>query len=135
MEGQLQHGSASGDRSQLLLRRTLRANAIFSGGSGLFLLLAAQPVAGFLGWPEAPALRILGLVLMLYGVELAFISRLAPIDRRLAWAAVVLDVLWVLGSVLLLLSNQPFTAAGKWAVVLVADVVALFAVLQYVGVR
>ena len=48
----------------------------------------------------------------------------------------VLDVLWVLGSVALIFSNQiPLTVAGKWAVALVADVVALFAVLQYVGVR
>lgn len=79
-------------------------------------------------------LRAAGAVLAV--VALALASRRSPINRRLAWAAVVLDALWVLSSVVLIFSNQiPLTVAGKWAVALVADVVALFAVLQYVGIR
>jgi len=55
---------------------------------------------------------------------------------RLALAFVAMDGLWVVGSAILLAGGWvPLTAAGRWAILIVAAIVALFAVLQYYGLR
>jgi hypothetical protein len=49
---------------------------------------------------------------------------------------VIADVAWVLASVVVVVSGwAPLTAAGVWAIMIVADIVAVFAVAQYVGLR
>lgn len=139
MEGQLQREARAGGSQ--LLRRTLQANGLFSGLSGLLLLLAASPVAQLLV-PPAPLpdaaliLRGIGLGLLLYAGFLFYTAGQEPLNRTFAWEAVILDVLWVAGSALLLFSGwAPFSTEGKWAVALVADVVAVFAILQVIGIR
>ena len=50
--------------------------------------------------------------------------------------AVELDVVWVVGSAVLLVTKAlPFTPVGVWAVAIVADIVAIFAIVQYLGLR
>jgi hypothetical protein len=48
--------------------------------------------------------------------------------------AVVLDAVWVVGAYMLILVI-PFSAGGKWVVVLVAELVLAFAILQWLGIR
>ncbi len=51
-------------------------------------------------------------------------------------AVIVLDVAWVAGSALILLFDLvPLTTAGRWTIALLAEVVALFAILQTIGLR
>nr|MBI3612771.1 hypothetical protein [Nitrospirota bacterium] len=58
------------------------------------------------------------------------------LDRREVWGAIGLDTAWVLGSALLLIATPiPLTLAGKWAVGIVADIVAAFALLQFYGLH
>jgi hypothetical protein len=47
-----------------------------------------------------------------------------------------LDILWVVGSILLLIAD-PLTLSneGKWIVLILADAVGVFAVLEYFGLR
>lgn len=123
-------------RSTSLLRRALQGNGLFSVLSGLVLLLGAGPLSTFLGITPALALSISGVILLLYGADLLYVARRDPPRRALAWAAVVLDVLWVVGSALVLWQGWlPLTTAGRWAVILVAEVVGLFAIAQFVGIR
>jgi hypothetical protein len=50
--------------------------------------------------------------------------------RRVLYA--IIDSAWVVGSVILLLSSWiPFTTEGKWAVGVVAVIVAMFASLEF----
>lgn len=49
--------------------------------------------------------------------------------------AIVLNGLWVLGSAAILLTGLPFTTIGMWIVIGVADVVGLFGLVQWVGLR
>ena len=57
-------------------------------------------------------------------------------NLRQANAILLMDIAWVVGSALLLFTGWvSFTTAGWWAVLLVADVVALFAILEFVGIR
>lgn len=124
------------DAPSTLLRRALVANALFSGASGALLALGARPVASFLGLDNVLFLTITGAVLLLYAVDLLYVATRPAVNRTTAWMAVALDLLWVAGSALILLSGWlPLTTAGKWAVGIVAEVVFLFAVFQYLGIR
>ena len=56
--------------------------------------------------------------------------------RTLVFTIIDGDLLWVAGSILLLLGGWlPMSMGGMWAVGIVADIVAIFAILQYVGWR
>lgn len=114
-----------------LLRRAMRANAGFSGISGLVSLLAADALAAFTGIPEVLVFRALGVILILYGADLLWITSRERVNIWFGITAVILDIAWVIGSMVLLLGNfLPLTTAGKWSVLLLAEVVSIFALVQ-----
>lgn len=118
------------------LRPALQSNGIFSGFSGAAMALAARSVADFMGINPPAILVGLGLVLILFGVDLFWVASRPEIDRRLVWTAVILDIAWVIGSyAILLVGWPPLTLAGKWTVVLLAEAVSIFAIWQYIGLR
>jgi hypothetical protein len=119
---------------QKLLRTALLANACFSTTSGLVLVLAQRWVVRLLGLPETVNLLSLGISLLVFAVILVLFARKRPIKLLDAWIAVILDVTWVIGSYPLLFM-APFSASGKWVVGIVAEVVMLFALLQWLGIR
>jgi len=124
------------DDPSTLLRRALVANALFSGVSGALLALGARPVGSFLGLDNVLFLAVTGAVLLLYAADLLYVATRPSVNRTAAWLAVALDLLWVAGSAGILLSDWlPLTTAGKWAVGIVAEVVFLFALFQYLGIR
>lgn len=119
-----------------LLRRALLGNAAFSGLSGLLFTLDARPIAKFLGLENPMILTIMGLVLLAYAPFLVWLANRKPIPRWLAWMVIELDVLWIIGSAVLIFTDLvPLTGPGKWAIAIVADVVAVFAIVQYLGLR
>ena len=121
------------DTNTTLLRRALRGNAVFSTLCGIILLAAAGPLGPALGVP-ALALRIVGVSLLPFALGLWRNAGRPEVQRGEAWFAVALDSAWVVGSAALILGNLwPFTAAGKWGVIGVADVVLLCAILQTIG--
>jgi len=114
-----------------LLRRAMRANAGFSGVSGLISLLGANTLVAFTGIPEAIVFRVLGVVLILYAVDLFWITSREKVNVWFGITAVFLDIAWVIGSIILLLGNFiPLTTAGKWTILLLAEVVSIFALVQ-----
>lgn len=119
-----------------LLRGVLQANMIFSGLSGLLLAAAATPLSPWLGVSATWPLVVIGIGLLGFAFLLFQIARQSPIDLRQANIIFWLDVAWVVGSALLLFTGWvSLTNAGWWAVLLVADVVALFAILEFIGIR
>lgn len=125
------------DDTSTLLRRALLANAAFSGVTGLAGLVAAPPLAAWLGLDGgAGLLRVLGVGLLLFAVMLLQLARTDRPDPRWAGAASVADALWVVGSAaLLLLSPGLLSAGGQWALGLIAVAVAAFAIAQAAGLR
>lgn len=124
------------DHPSTLLRRTLVANALFSGASGALLALGARPVAAFLGLDNPLILTITGVLLLFYAADLLYVATRPTVNRTAAWLAVALDLSWVAGSAAILLGGWlPLTIAGKWAVGIVAELVFLFALFQYLGIR
>jgi hypothetical protein len=119
-----------------LLRHAILSNGIFCGVSGIILLLAAGPLATLLGIPAPLALRGTGFVLGCYGVALFFLAGQQRINPKLALAVILLDVIWVIDSIVLLLSGWlPLTTAGMWIIGILALIVAGFAEVQYLGLR
>lgn len=119
-----------------LLRRALQGNSLFSAMSGLTLLIGANAVSVFTGIESAAILTGLGVVLLLFAADLFWMTRETAVNPTFARLIIALDILWVVGSVLILFTNWvPLTNAGWWSVAIVADIVAVFAILQYIGLR
>lgn len=119
-----------------LLRRALRANALFSAGGGLLLIFGARPLATFVGVNAPPVLALTGVVLVGYAAWLAWSAAREPLDQRVGAVAVALDAAWVVASVLVLANGWlPLTTAGTWAVAIIADIVAVFALVQFYALR
>jgi hypothetical protein len=127
------HTSARNSDSRLL-RRTLQGNGIFCGISGVAFIVGAGPITTFLGLSTPIILLILGLLLLLTALLLFRAAAPRSIDYRTGLLYAIIDSAWVIGSVIVLLSGWiPFTTGGKWAVGVVAVLVALFASLEFCG--
>lgn len=118
------------------LRRALLGNAIFSGLSGITFVLGSNPLANFLGIKNPTLLFVLGIVLLLYAPFLVKVANTESVQRLLVWLVIDLDILWIIGSAVLIFTNLvSLTTSGKWAIAFIADIVTVFAILQYIGLR
>jgi hypothetical protein len=117
------------------LRQALLADAVTSATCALLVLVAAGPLERILGLP-AGLLRGAGLVLLPYVGILAFLALREDLPRMAVWAVIAANALWAAESVLLLVSGwvQP-TSAGIAFVIAQATVVAMYAELQFIGLR
>ena len=119
---------------QKLLRRALQGNALFSVISGVVILATNRSLGTFLGLPRDASLVPMGIGLLGYAAWLAWNAQRETIKIVDAWIAVALDMVWVVGSYALLFKVS-FTNPGKWAVILVAELVFVFGVIQWMGLR
>lgn len=125
-------------KDQRPLRLALLGNALFSAVSAAECLLFRDAVAQWTGL-SAAQVQALGFDLALFAGFLAFVLTRPDLGTRtmgrVVQTIIALDVLWVVGSVALLLVDNPLTTAGQWTVALVALVVADFAYFQWHGLR
>jgi hypothetical protein len=121
------------DRQQLL-RSALRGNALFSVLSSVVILAMNRRLVVFLGLPSDADLSALGIGLLVYAGWLLWNARRETIRIVEAWIAVMLDILWVVGSYALLFAAT-LSSGGKWIVGLVAEMVFLFGLMQWLGLR
>ena len=127
--------SSTQDKARLL-RSALLGNSIFSLLSGLDFVLFSRPVATFLGLSSATVVLVMGVILIGYAYVIFRQGRIQLLNPSFAQFAIIADVLWVIGSAVLIFTDvAALTTAGKWAIAIIADVVLVFAVLQYVGLR
>lgn len=117
------------------LRNALRLDAGVSGAAALLLVGGASPLAPFTGLPAA-LLFWSGVALMPFVAALVVVARRTAVLRLVLVDIVALNALWVAASFGLLASGlvQP-TAPGIAFVVAQALAVAVFAVLQVIGMR
>jgi hypothetical protein len=91
----------------------------------------ASPIASFIGVPAPLILAAVGIGLMVFAVVLYWLAS-RPVNRAELVIIGVLDMIWVAGSAALLLGGWiPFSTAGKWAVAMTAEIVFLFAVVEF----
>ncbi|NUM43593.1 MAG: hypothetical protein HUU38_02720 [Anaerolineales bacterium] len=117
------------------LHHILHANAMFSFTSGLFFVLARNPLAEFLG--ASPGLMlVLASIMFGYAALIAFNTLRPKIRRGFTLFTVIGDSAWVLGSILLLiLPIFSFTPDAKWAIGITAVCVDIFATIQFLEWR
>lgn len=119
-----------------LLKTALRGNALFSILSAAVALVASGSVAEFMGVEDTLPFIVLGVGLVLWAIDVYFVSLQDPIRPDYVKMIIGGDLLWVAGSAVLLLFDPfDFSTAGMWAVLVVADIVLTLAILQYVGLR
>ena len=117
------------------LKRVLTIDALMTGATALLLVLAAGVLARLLGVPE-PLLRYAGIALVPFVVFVAIIARRPSVSRATVLTIIGLNVAWVAASVWLLLGGRIQPNAFGYAFIIVQAVaVALFAEIQYVGLR
>ena len=122
---------------------TLTLDAITSAASGVLLLVAGGPIAALaspatdlFGIALPTICRAVGLFLLAFAALALIAARGAPIRRGLVWEVFALNVAWVIGSVILVeLAWDGLTLLGRLAIIAVAAVVAVFALLQGVGLK
>ncbi len=119
--------------SSLLLRRALTANGCLSAASGPVLVFYGASLSALLGIPAELA-TLTGVSLLAFAALVlrnGLGNRLRPIEVT---SIVAMDAAWVAASALVLAAGV-LTTAGGIAVAVVADIVALFAVAQALGLR
>jgi hypothetical protein len=123
-------------QSYPFLRRVLQADALTSGLSGALFVLGSGAVASFLGQVAPWTIVVVGLLLLGFAAEVYYFAVKEPLNQSGVVGIIAANIVWVLGSWLLLLSGWvSFSTAGWWAVAIVADVVAVFAALQWYGLK
>ena len=118
-----------------LLRAALLGNSMLDGAMGLACIWAAGPVAALLGLQAENAtlrLRVLGIILVASGALLLWTGAQHRVSRRMTGVIIVLNVVWVLLSLLLALGLfVPLTEAGRVVVIVQAALVALLTACQW----
>jgi hypothetical protein len=120
-----------------LLRRAIQLDGLLGGiGSGALLTLAASTIASFMGLADPLPILVIGLGLIAWGVALLWLSSRPVIDKQYVMAVLAANALWVIGSLAILAADLfGLTTGGRWAVLIVADVVIAFMIAEYVGLR
>ena len=122
-------------RQITFLRFALLVDAVASGATGLLMAAGAEALTGLLGLP-VPLMREAGLLLVPYVALVAFVGTRENISLGAVKTIVALNVLWVLGSIGLLMSSLVApTMLGYAFVIVQAVAVGVFADLQIIGLR
>lgn len=121
------------DRS-VWLRRALLGNAVFSSVSGMVFFVGAQPVSDAIGLSRPWVLAVIGLSLLVFAAGLFRNARRVDVNQLEAKTAIGMDIAWVVGTGVILAAGV-LNSTGNWAAAIVADVVLVFAILQWIGLR
>lgn len=116
-----------------LLRRALTVDAVISGGTGLLMTFAAAPLGAMLA--ISPRLLLsAGVICIGFASFLVYLLTRDELPRVSVWTVIVLNAIWVLGSIAVLFDADP-NRLGVAFIVVQAIAVAGFAEAQYVGLR
>lgn len=116
------------------LRRSLLGNVAFSVASGLTFAIAASAVATFLGLPQVAIVRAVGIGLLGFAAYVGFVATRPEIDLAAAFSIILGDLAWVVGTIPIVMLDL-LSPNGVIAALAIADMVLLFAILQYIGLR
>jgi hypothetical protein len=118
-----------------LLRLALLADAAATTMTALLMFVAAATLAPLLGLPQT-LLTYAGAALFPYAAVVAYLGTRRRVARGAVWAVIACNVAWAADSLLLLATGwiQP-TMFGYAFVIGQALIVALFAEVQYIGLR
>lgn len=114
------------------LRRSLLGNGLFSVASGLTALLLSRPLSAAMS-VSSSILYVVGGAVFAFGAWILWWARQPRVDERFAFLVVALDLLWLVVAVVLIAIPASLSGTGRLILVVATLVVALFAVLQVIG--
>ncbi len=118
------------------LTTTMQINAITSGATGLGLIAAAAPIAGLFGVTQTMPFIATGIFLVLFSIYVFAVSKGKPVNPAGVRFVIIMDVLWVLASVIAIIALFPLISGiGSIAIGAVAVWVAGMAYLQSAGLK
>ena len=118
-----------------LLRLALIADAVATAGTGLLMFTMGNALEPVLGIPAALSTNA-GLGLLPYAAIVGYLGSRTRIPQGVVWAVVGGNVAWAVASLAALLTQWiDATTLGYVFVIGQAAVVAVFAELQYLGLR
>lgn len=118
------------------LSTTMQINAISSGATGIGLIVAAKPIAGLFGVTETWPFVAIGLFLVVFSIFVFAVSKGRPVNTANVRLVIILDVLWVIASVMAIIILYPMISGiGSLAIGAVAGWVAGMAYLQRAGLK
>lgn len=139
LNNQSNHKPQTPMQNASLLKTSLYADTIFTAVSGLGLVIFNATITNFLGWSIAWIVPTLGIVFMLFAVYLFMAAKASPPNTFIVKTIIAVAVLWVVESAVLLFlpATNPLalSTGGKWSAVILADIVFLFGLTQFLGLR
>jgi hypothetical protein len=118
----------------MMLQKTLLVNGVATAMTGIAAVVGAPWLPSVLG-PASPALlAAIGVGLVVFAGVLLSQARRETIDPRVAWTIALMDLAWVIASVVVVETGM-LTIVGNVIVAAVAAVVLVFAVLEIRGAR
>jgi hypothetical protein len=122
-------------RTSTFLRLVLLADAITCTATGLMMMIGSDALEQSLGLPAA-LLRYAGFSLLPFAVFLLYLAARQQSSASPVWAAILLNALWTVDSLLILVTGWVApTEVGYVLVIAQALGVAMLAALEYVGLR
>jgi len=119
-----------------LLHKVLRLNAAFSGVFGLVFILFPAKISGMLGLSNDLTITITGMLLIGWEIFAFHLVQQPQVSVPGVWIVILGDLAWVVGSIALLVGAWlPLTTTGFWFVAIIADIVLVFSIVQYFGLR
>ncbi|MBL8155745.1 MAG: hypothetical protein JNM70_16295 [Anaerolineae bacterium] len=120
----------------LFAQRAAQADGLFCAACGIVMALGGDGLASWAGLASSLPLFILGIGLIVYGAALIGLARAYPGHVRLTQTILVLNLLWVIGSIPILVFN-PFrlTSGALVALLVIGLAVGGFALWQNAALR
>ncbi|MBL4740971.1 MAG: hypothetical protein JKY12_08240 [Sneathiella sp.] len=118
------------------MKNTLLVNAANSTVAGALCLIANGPISQFMGLNDSVYLYILGAGLVLFGLDVGYTATRNPINAKFVKMIIGADIAWVIASSLIVgLAPEWVSTYGAILIEVVALSVAVFAVLQTIGLK
>ncbi len=135
-QAQVSMSTVSETPADSLLRRALVGDAIFCGLAGTAMVAASSWLSEFTGLTPNWVPAAIGAGVLLWAAELVWMSRRERLSTTLGAVVVGGGVAWVVASYAILLTGAlDLTTAGAWTVGILAEIVAVFAAIQFLGLR
>ncbi len=119
----------------ITLKNVLLLNGISSGVTGIGLVVFAPSIASITGLNSSLVWYTVGVFLIAFALFVLSAAMRPLPGHKSVRIITTLDVSWVIGSLIVVMSPIEFTIIGRIAIIMVALWVALMALLQYRGMR
>lgn len=135
--GQSEQSLEKYDDHNQFLRRAIQWDSGIIALLAVDILIFAGPIAAFMGIANPTILQIAGVIGLLYDGGRFLWSRMGEaVDPRLAQLSLYGNAIWALVSIpVLAFEWLPLSNGGWWVMAILADFAALFAILQWYGLR